>query len=83
MNDWMKMINKLFDETLKKSNYQKRTDEKEGDETKKLYNHHLDKRKDFTKSTERSYDEIFCDVSEKDNSAEQITKLSGFLDEMR
>ena len=50
----MNMITKLFDETLRKPVIDKRTDEKEGDESRKKYSQHLDKPKAFTKSTEIS-----------------------------
>ena len=37
----------------------KRFDENEFEELKKIYNHYLDKRKDIMKSTEISWQEVF------------------------
>ena len=57
-----------------------KNDEKEALELKKIYNHYIDKRKEFMKNTSFKVDDIFGDVISKDNfSQEQITKLNNFL----
>ena len=58
----------------------KRIDEKETLELKKIYNHYIDKRKEIMDSIEFKVEEIFGDVIIKDSiSPEQITKLNNFL----
>ena len=58
----------------------KKIDEKEALELKKIYNHYLDKRKEIMNSTKFKVEDIFGDVISKDsNSPEQITKLNNFL----
>ena len=50
---------------------------------KKTYNHNHQKRKDMMKSTERSYDEIFGDISGKEEiSSEQKTELKIFSSQL-
>ena len=58
----------------------KKIDEKEFIELKKIYNHYLDKRKEIMNSTKFKVEDIFGDVISKDSiSQEQITKLNNFL----
>ena len=58
----------------------KKIDGKEAQETKKIYNHYLDERKEIMKNTEYKVEDVFGDVISKDNfSQEQITKLDNFL----
>ena len=58
----------------------KKIDEKEAQELKKIYNHYLDKRKDIMKNTQFKVEDVFGDVISKDNfSQEQITKLNNCL----
>ena len=58
----------------------KKLDEKEGLELKKIYNHYIDKRKEIMNSTKYKVEDIFGDVISKDSiSPEQITKLNNFL----
>ena len=58
----------------------KKIDEKEADELKKIYNHYIDKRSEILKNTSFKVEDIFGDVISKDNfSQEQITKLNNFL----
>ena len=58
----------------------KKIDEKEAQELKKIYNHYLDKRKEIMKNTQFKVEDVFGDVISKDNfSQEQITKLNNFL----
>ena len=58
----------------------KKTDEKEALELKKIYNHYIDKRKQIMDSTKFKIEDIFGDVISKDSiSPEQITKLNTFF----
>ena len=58
----------------------KKIDEKEALELKKIYNHYLEKRKEIMDSTKFKVEDIFGDVISKDFiSPEQITKLKIFL----
>ena len=58
----------------------KKIDEKEALELKKIYNHYLDKRKEIMDSTKFKVEDIFGDIVSKDSiSPEQITKLNNFL----
>ena len=55
----------------------KKTDEKEAQELKNLYNHYVDKRTEIMNSTK--VEDIFGDVISKDSLLpEQITKLNNF-----
>ena len=58
----------------------KKSDEKEALELKKIYNHYLDKRKRIMDSTKFKVEDIFGGVLSKDSiSTQQITKLINFL----
>ena len=58
----------------------KKTDEEEAQELKKIYNDYLDKRKEIMNATKFRVEDIFGDVSSKDSiSLEQITKLNSFF----
>ena len=58
----------------------KKIDEKEALQLKKIYNHYLNKRKQIMDSTKYKVKDIFGDAISKDSiSAEQITKLINFL----
>ena len=58
----------------------KKIDEKEAEESKKIYNHYLNKRKENMKNTSSRVEDVFGDVISKDNfSQKQITKLNNFL----
>ena len=57
-----------------------KSDEKELEELKNVYNQYLDKRKQIMIKTRFKADDIFGDVISKDSiSPEQITKLNDFL----
>ena len=57
----------------------KKIDEKEALELKKIYNHYLDKRKEIMDSTKFKVEDFFGDVISKDSiSPEQITELNFF-----
>ena len=58
----------------------KKIDEREAQEMKKIYNHYIDKRSEIMKNTSFKVEDVFGDVISKDNfSQEQITKLNNFL----
>ena len=59
---------------------EKKLDEKEAVELKKIYNHYVDKRKEFMNSTEFKVENTFGGVISKDSiSSEQTNKLNKFL----
>ena len=58
----------------------KKIDQKEAEELKKIYNHHIDKRSELMKNTSFKVKYVFGVVISKDNfSQEQITKFINFL----
>ena len=58
----------------------KKIDEKEAQELKKICNHYVDKRKEIMASTQFKVEDIFGDVISEDSiSPEQITKSNNFL----
>ena len=58
----------------------KKIDEKEAQELKKIYNHYIDKRSEIMKNFSFKVEDVFGDVISKDNfSQEQILKLNNFL----
>ena len=80
LRDWNNVVTLLYEKTLKQSMVDKKIDEKEAQELKKIYNHYLDKRKEFMKNTQFKVEDVFGDVISKDDfSQEQITKLNKFL----
>ena len=80
LKDWINVITLLYEKTLKQSMVDKKIDEKEAQELKKIYNHYLDKRKEIMKNTSFKVEDVFGDLISKDNfSQEQITKLNNFL----
>ena len=79
LRDWINVITLLYEKTLKQSMIDKRIDEKEAQELKKIYNHYIDKRSEIMKNTQFKVEDVFGDVISKDNfSQEQITKLNNF-----
>ena len=80
LKDWINFITILYEKTLNQSMVDKKIEEKEASELKKIYNHYLDKRKEIMDSTKFKVEDIFGDVISKDSiSPEQITKLNNFL----
>ena len=80
LRDWINVITLLYERTLKTSMIDKKIDEKEAQELKKIYNHCIDKRSEIMKNTQFRVEDVFGDVISKDNfSQEQITKLNNFL----
>ena len=84
LRDWIKFITILYEKTLAQSVIDKRIDEKEAQELKKIYNLYIDKRKEIMDSTKFKVEDIFgSDVISKDSiSPEQIIKLNNFLAKM-
>ena len=83
LRDWINFITILYEKTLNQSMIDKKIDEKEALELKKIYNHYLDKRKEIMDSTKFKVEDIFGDVISKHSiSTEQITKLNNFLAKM-
>ena len=81
LRDWINFLTILYEKTLNQSMIDKKIDEKEAQELKKIYNHYIDKRKEIMDSTKFKVEDIFgSDVISKDSiSPEQITKLNNFL----
>ena len=80
LRDWIKLITVLYERTLNLSMIDKKIDEKEAQELKKIYNQYVDKRKDIMNSTKLNAEDKFGDVISKDSlSPEQITKLNNLL----
>ena len=70
----------LYGKTLKTSMVDKKIDEKEAEELRKIYNHYIDKRTDKMKNPSFKVEDVFGDIiSEYNFSQEQITKLSNFV----
>ena len=51
LRDWINFITILYEKTLNQSMIDKKFDEKEASELKKIYNHYIDKRKEIMNST--------------------------------
>ena len=83
LRDWINVITLLYEKTLKQSMVDKKIDEREAQELKKIYNHYIDKRSEIMKNTSFKVEDVFGDVISKDNfNQEQITKLNNFLAEI-
>ena len=79
LRSWINVISLLYEKTLKKSMVDKKIDEKEALELKKIYNQYLDK-KAIMKNTSFKVEDVLGDIFSKDSiSPEQITKLKIFL----
>ena len=50
LRDWINVITILYEKTLKQSMVDKKIDQKEAEELKKIYNHYLDKRSEIMKT---------------------------------
>ena len=83
LRDWVNVITLFYEKTLKESMIDKKIDQKEAEQLKKIYNHYIDKRKEIMKNTSFKVEDVFGDVNSKDSiSPEQITKLIKFLAKM-
>ena len=77
LREWINVITPLYEKTLKISMVDKKIDQKQAKELKKIFNHNLDKRKKIMKNTSFKVEDVFGDVISKDNfSQEQTTKLN-------
>ena len=62
LREWISFITILYEKTLTQSMIDKKIDEKEALELKKIYNHYLDKRKQIMDSTKFKVEDIFGDL---------------------
>ena len=70
----------LYEKTLKQSVIDKKTDQKEAEELKKIYNHFINKKSEIMKKTQFKVEDIFGDKITKGSiSPEQITNFIKFL----
>ena len=75
LRDWINVTTLLNENILKQSMIDKKLDDKEALELKKIYNRYLDKRKEIMKNFSLKVEDVFGDVITMDNfSQEQITK---------
>ena len=83
LRDWINFITILYEKTLNQSMIDKKINEKEAQELKKIYNHYVDKKTEIMHSTKFRVEDIFGEIISKDTiSQEQITKLNNFLAKM-
>ena len=82
LRDWINMISLLYEKTLKTSMIDKKIDDKEANELKRIYNHYLEKRKDIMNSTKFTFEDVFGTLGNEAITHEQITKLNNFLSRM-
>ena len=79
LKDWIHIFTLLYGETLKESMVDKKIDEKEALESKKIFNHHLDKKSNIVKSIRFRVHDNFGDIRSKvPISSEQKTKPNSF-----
>ena len=69
IKDWINVFTLLSEKTLKQSMVDKKIDEQDAQELKKIYNHYLDKRKEVMKNTSFKVEDIFGDVISKDSTS--------------
>ena len=80
LRDRMKFFTILYEKTSEEYMIDKKIDQKEAEQLKQIYNHYIDKRKEFMDSTKFKVEDFFGDVISKDsNSPEQITNINNFL----
>ena len=78
LTDWINVITLLYEKILKTSMVDKKIDENEAAELKKIY-HYIDKTFQIMKNIQIKVDDVFGDVINRDNfSQEQITKANIF-----
>ena len=79
LRDWINVITQLYEKTSKTSLIDKKMDENEAQELKKVCNPYIDKRNEILKNTSFKNEDVFGDVISKDIfSQEQITELKIF-----
>ena len=80
LRDWINFITIIYEKTLNQSMIDKKIDEIEALELKKIQNHYLDKRKEFMNSPNFKVEDVFGDIISEDSiSPVQITKSNKFL----
>ena len=80
LRERINVITLLYEKTLKQSMVDKKTDEKEARELKKIHNHYIDRRKEVMRNTSFKVEDVSGVVISKDNfSQEQMIKLNKFL----
>ena len=78
--DWINIFTLLYEKILKQSMVDWKNDEKKHRNSKKIYNHYIDKRKEIMKNTQFKVEDVFGVVISKDNfSQDQISNLNNFL----
>ena len=83
LRNWIIVNTLLNEKILKNSMVDKKFDQKEAEELKKIYNHYFDKRKEIMKNTQFRVEDIFGDIINKDkNSQDQMIKLNNFSAKM-
>ena len=79
IRDWINVFTQLYGKPSETSMVDKKINQKEAEELKKIFNHYLDKRKEIIKNTQFKVEHVFGDVISKDNfSQEQISKPNIF-----
>ena len=80
LRDWINVITLPYKRTLKTCMADKKVDEKEALDLRKIQNHYRDKRKETMKNISFRFETIFADKISKDSiPLEQIDKLNNFL----
>ena len=79
LRDRINFITNIYEKTLNQSVVDKKTDEENALELKKIYNHYLDKRREIMNSTKFKFEDKFGESISKDYiPPEQRTKLDNF-----
>ena len=65
LRNWINFITILYEKTLNQSMIDKKIDEKEAQELKKIYNHYIDKRKEIMNSTKFKVEDILVMLFQK------------------
>ena len=65
LRDWINVITLLYEETFKTSVVDKKIDQKEALDIKKVNNQHLDERNEIMKNTQFRVENIFGDIKVK------------------
>ena len=80
LRDRINFITNIYEKTLNQSVVDKKTDEENALELKKIYNHYLDKRKEIMNSTKFKFEGISGEIISIDYfSPEERTKPNKFL----
>ena len=66
LRDWIKVSTLFYEKFLKTSMFDRKSDQKEAEDLKMIYNHYLDKRKEIMKNTQFRVEDVLGDVISKD-----------------